>query len=351
MNADPFNESFQTWIQESLDGKSPGLPLIHESRTPEEKGALFARCLFLFSAMAALIEEQSLVTRKGAESANSSPSPLELLLSRPEGRFLEFLRPFDGEFKPHFLKTLQGLFRALASELVQEVPPSVAMYPFFMKACVREMDFLCEGEGAVSRLLYRAFDRLDEALVLDYSGDRAMEANPQLRERLYEGAGEGVQTSYETILTLLRQLRLPPDAHLMDLGSGFGRVGLIAGLLRPDLSFSGYEYVSHRVLISETASRNCGVADRVRFYQQDLSQEDFQIPPADAYYMYDPFCRETYVQVLGRLNELARHRPMIVITKADAASWFAESLDQNRWLEPEPCDGGTIQIFRTRPEG
>ncbi|NJL25276.1 MAG: methyltransferase [Calothrix sp. SM1_5_4] len=187
---------------------------------------------------------------------------------------------------------------------------------------------------------------MDEILGLDYSRDLKMKTSRA--ERLYAGAGVGVQSSYTTLLRTLTSLN--PQGRFIDLGSGYGRVGLVVGLLYPEVRFTGYEYVSHRVEASCASAERAGVAGHVEFLTQDLSDPNFRIPEAESYYLYDPFTQETYRTVFSRLKEIGREQKITVITKDAAIGWFSAAIaGESGWLEPDFHDEGMIAFFRSVP--
>lgn len=223
-----------------------------------------------------------------------------------------------------------------------------AEFHLFGRELVRAISVFC-GDGNVDQgVLYRAFDDVDVVLGIDYQEARETMLQSTGAERLYEGGGAGVQTSYSTILKVFEALNPQAHSHLVDLGSGFGRVGIISGLWREDLRFSGYEYVGHRVAAANASAERAGVAGQVRFFEQDLSDPSFQIPEADAYYLYDPFSASTYQHVFRRLAELSRERSISIIVKADAREGFRRWMDDRDWFPPEPVDQGTVLLFRSR---
>ena len=165
-------------------------------------------------------------------------------------------------------------------------------------------------------------------------------------ERLYEGAGIGVQTSYASILMALDRVQLPQAAKVVDLGSGYGRVGFAIGLLRPDLEITGYEYVPHRVDNANDVAKAAGLTN-VHFITQDLAAADFKIPKADVFYMYDPFSRETYGYVLDQLIAMGRTTPITVITKGRANDWVTDALKGHGWQTEASLDSGTVFVFNS----
>jgi Methyltransferase domain len=210
----------------------------------------------------------------------------------------------------------------------------------FARECVREMNSLDLTHDSV----YRAFDAMDEVFGVDYTVDDGMLENQT--ERLYEGGGVGVQTSYSSLLTTLQALSLPSKATMVDLGSGFGRIGFTLGCLRPDVQFVGYEYVDHRVQMSKDVAMKMGLTN-VQFFTQDLSDRDFKIPVADVYYMFDPFNRETYAYVLDQLIEIGKSKSITIVTKGRANVWASDALKIAGWLTNDAMDLGAIQLFRS----
>jgi hypothetical protein len=195
--------------------------------------------------------------------------------------------------------------------------------------------------------MYRTFDRLDELFNLNYSADHGMKKDLKNNERLYEGAGIGVQSSYLTILSVLEQLSPAQDVRFVDLGSGYGRLGFVIGLLRPDMNFKGYEYVKHRVDIATESSENLGLKNHVTFYTQDLASKDFKIPDAEIYYLYDSFSAETYAHVLTQLIEISLRQQIIVATSGNARGWLTDIAKKEGWAEAEEFLDRNFCLFRS----
>lgn len=268
-----------------------------------------------------------------------SPSPAQDLADAfYDLRKLEF-------FQPHEKFPAQT---KLVRELVEKAQTlGASEFRLFSRELIRIISAYCHDEAHIQDVMYRAFDGLDDVLEIDYLETKQMMPKSDGSERLYEGGGVGVQTSYSTIMKVLEQLQLPANSHLVDLGSGFGRVGLATGLWREDLRFSGYEFVGHRVNASNASAERAGLGDRIRFLQQDLSDSSFQIPAADAYYLYDPFSTNTYQHVFARLAELGRERKVSIIAKAGAKAGFQRWMSEYKWNAPELVDEGTVHIYRT----
>lgn len=199
-----------------------------------------------------------------------------------------------------------------------------------------------KNEGSTTLSLYRSFDALDQVFELEYLLNEATDV--QQKERLYEGAGVGVQSSYATTLLALRYLNLHRGSRFIDLGSGYGRVGLVVGLMRPDIQFTGYEFVKERVDIANTASHNLHLEKHVHFVTQDLSSADFKIPPADTYYIFDSFTDESYATIMVQLEEITQQQKVTVVTKGNAKLWMKSKY----WSDPQEFNDGNLCFFRSR---
>ncbi len=231
----------------------------------------------------------------------------------------------------------EALLQSILQSEDQEIQKFVGVALGFMGTRIQEQDHVS---------LYRSFDALDQVLGLDYEADSGMKAELTNSERLYEGAGVGVQSSYSTLFTALDAIQPSQGSRFIDLGSGYGRAGFVVGFMRPDIEFIGYEYVPHRVNMANECSRKLGLDSHVQFLTQDLSLKDFKIPEAEVYYMFDPFSEETYHYVLGQLIEISRRRSVTIATKGNARLWLRDVAKREGWSQSSEFDGGNLCLFQ-----
>lgn len=238
---------------------------------------------------------------------------------------------------------------------------SIDEQKIFAKVALFEMSKLFEHESKmqtvknktdhiISLSLYRIFDSLDNLFQLNYDLDLPFRHDLNIKERVYEGAGVGVQSGYSSILTALTHLAPKAGASFVDLGSGYGRIGMVVGLMRPDILFKGYEYVEHRVACSNYSSKMFDLQEHIQFHKQDLSSNIFKIPQADIYYMYDPFNESTYNYVLNQLVNIGRQQNITIATKGNAKSRLDELARQEGWTQAEEFDNGNLCIYRNHPK-
>ncbi|MEM6293153.1 MAG: hypothetical protein AAGA54_17895 [Myxococcota bacterium] len=213
----------------------------------------------------------------------------------------------------------------------------------YTEACLQALDAVPDAvRGSTTRQLLedagvglsnRALDRLlgfDVEGVADLAR-RRIDDDPELEGKwCWQGPGEDVtQTRYEDFVALARTL--DTGTHIVDLGSGFGRLGFVLGLLRPDVRFTGLEVVRERVAESVRVTRALGLSRGVVHRCADLAHH--RVPDADAYFLFFSFPEPTAAHVLDQLRDVARVRRISIIVHG---MWPGQDLDDVAWLRPAP---------------
>lgn len=93
-------------------------------------------------------------------------------------------------------------------------------------------------------------------------------------------------TPYAELRRLCELIRPKAGVHFVDLGAGYGRLGLVLNEYNKDIHFTGYELVKERVIEGNRVLKNWN-CDRSQLYIQDLTDPGFVIPKADYYFIYD----------------------------------------------------------------
>jgi tRNA G46 methylase TrmB len=318
-----------------------------------EMGDFFVSNAFLATALGFLQDEQWLQKKAQTDFASFLQDAFTSELAP-----IQFLEPLISKKTPKDLHQLTEKSHALERVIIQKVKTDTSLSQKIFSTRVFALmaaHFKTENHQQLVKSnhglglglsLYRTFDGMDEVFGLNYEVDQDMKAIS--KERLYEGAGIGVQSSYSTLLNALREINPGPGARFIDLGSGYGRAGLVVGLLRPDMDFIGYEYVPHRVDIANSSAKKLHMQSHVHFFTQDLAALDFKVPEADIYYMYDPFTKETYKYVLDQLHEIGQRRAITIATKGNAREWMDEFSNRSSWLPVQEMDGGNLCLYRSR---
>ena len=114
-----------------------------------------------------------------------------------------------------------------------------------------------------------------------------------------------LNTPYSELIQLCHILNPAPGETLIDLGAGYGRMGLILNILYPGTTFIGYELVAERVEEGQRilSAHSC---DSGKLICQDLTDTSFILPDAHYYFLYDygkvGHIRETLKQIEAKAD-------------------------------------------------
>ena len=119
---------------------------------------------------------------------------------------------------------------------------------------------------------YRAFDK-----PVDTSNRKKHYKGSQVWIGLHP---QTLQTPYSDIYGALSELQTYKPTSLVDLGAGYGRVGLVSSILDPRISFIGVEILKERCVEATRIFTKFGLSNC-------LADPNFDIPQADVYFIYD----------------------------------------------------------------
>lgn len=118
---------------------------------------------------------------------------------------------------------------------------------------------------------------------------------------------QSILTPYGELARICRELSPGPGELLVDLGAGYGRLGLVLRSLYPGVNFHGIEFVPERVREGQRVFSELGL-DPDWLEEGDLTSPDFRLPEAEYFFVYDfgkiPHQRE----LLRRFSVLADRR-------------------------------------------
>ena len=131
-------------------------------------------------------------------------------------------------------------------------------------------------------------------------------------QALHHGNQTWVGLSHQTLQTPYLELKemceiLNPIAgtKVLDLGAGYGRMGLVLNLFYPEVHFLGHELVKERVQEGERVLRNfnCHLA---YLEEQDVASEEYLLPEAEYYFIYDYGTIAHLRKTLSQLENMAK---------------------------------------------
>jgi hypothetical protein len=135
----------------------------------------------------------------------------------------------------------------------------------------------------------------------------SLEALPLDIPDLPRGAVPYLPSGVEEILAMVREAPLRPDDELVDLGSGLGRVVILAHLLSGARA-CGVEIQAPLVHSARSRTRALALGS-VSFVHANAADSELD---GSIFYLYAPFNGEMLTRAVRRLEAVARRRPIVV---------------------------------------
>ena len=123
-----------------------------------------------------------------------------------------------------------------------------------------------------------------------------------------------LQTPYHELVELCEILNPSPDSSVIDLGAGYGRLGLVLTAFYPQVHFLGFEFVSERVIEGSRIFLEYG-CQRASLVEQDLTSDEFTLPSAEYYFLYDYGTLMHIRKTLKQLEKIALKKNFKVIAR------------------------------------
>ncbi len=158
------------------------------------------------------------------------------------------------------------------------------------------------------------------------------EAPPDVPD-LPQGSVPYLPAGVDEILTMVLQAPLRADDELVDLGSGMGRVAILAHLLTGARA-SGVEIQAPLVDRARSCCDGLGVSD-VSFRRADAAETELD---GSTFFLYAPFNGDTLTRVVRRLERVARRRPIAVCA-------VGLEFPSERWLRPRDMSCASITTY------
>ena len=194
-----------------------------------------------------------------------------------------------------------------------------------------------QHSSSVDKILGFRIRYVEEMLIAEARGFDPEGSHESWGPTLHQGVqtwvgldAQTLQTPYSEIIRILQLLKIRPYQHVIDLGAAYGRMGVVVGGVYPKNTFTGFEYVKARVEEGMRVYAELGLK-RSQLVVQDLFSQDFQLPEADIYFIYDYGQVEHIDHTLKQIAQVARRRPVRVVVRGKFTREIISSL--HPWLE------------------
>ncbi|MDB4937268.1 MAG: hypothetical protein JWP87_4240 [Labilithrix sp.] len=163
-----------------------------------------------------------------------------------------------------------------------------------------------------------------------------IEEPPEIAE-LPRGSVPYLPCGVDEILATVREAPVRAGDTFVDLGSGLGRVAILAHLFS-GAPASGIEIQEPLVRSARARSAELALPD-VSFVHADAAGTELD---GSVFFLYAPFNGELLRRVLRRVEEVARRRP-IVVCAVDL------ELHDVSWLQPRKTSRVSLTLYDSRP--
>jgi tRNA G46 methylase TrmB len=189
-----------------------------------------------------------------------------------------------------------------------------------------------EQSKELDRAIGYGIPKIEQKLLKKYQAyDKCSQNND--RKKHYQGTQTWIglhpqvlQTPYSEILEFLTFLKPYRPKRIIDCGAGYGRVGVVMSAVLPHCQFIGYEIVDVRLqeatrIFTKLNLNNC------QMRSDNLIEQDFELPDADVYFVYDFSDPHDLRVLLKKLTEKIGKKAFFLIARGEGIC----SLIQNKY--------------------
>jgi hypothetical protein len=225
------------------------------------------------------------------------------------------------------------LFHRLREQIVAHGDTAATLYPWFKTYVGESMP-----ENRRDPLGYDCLDVFVDGLL-------HMDSAPEETKDLESGMIGYQATPARVILELIQHAHLQADDVFYDVGSGLGRVVLLAALLSA-AQVKGIEFEPAYCTYAQQRAQSLHLS-RVSIVNVDARQADYA--DGTLFFLYTPCTGRMFQEVLDRLHNEARLRPITIATYGPCT----ERVAQQPWLRPSgPRTGDDdTALFFTSADG
>ena len=153
-----------------------------------------------------------------------------------------------------------------------------------------------------------------------------------------------LQTPYNDIYDALDLIKDFDIKRVVDIGAGYGRVGLVMNSLFPDARFIGFEILKQRLnegnrIFEKLSLINCEIL------QENVLEDDFDLPKADVYFIYDFSEMADICAMLDILVERINDYNFFLITKGERVDYLINKKYKQLWMANGFLESGELKIY------
>jgi len=185
-----------------------------------------------------------------------------------------------------------------------------------------------------------------EAIEKALSQDKDSFLNSHENQYWYGLDSQSLQTPYSEIVDMIECVKPKSGDSWVDLGAGYGRMGLVLSVLAPETKFLGFEFVANRVAEGVRIYKKWNL-NLAKLSETNLADRQFELPEADVYFVYDFGSRQDFDRLLEKMGAMARQKEITLIARGRGVrNWIMMDYP---WLHSSvaPEHYSTWSLFRS----
>lgn len=154
-----------------------------------------------------------------------------------------------------------------------------------------------------------------------------------------------LSTSYLDFHQITKNLNLPQNARVLDVGCGYARFAIVLRALRPDVEFVGLEIVKERAQEARKVLKNLKCHNS-KIIEIDVLNDAFKIEGFHALFCYDFSDQESIRLLLNKIFKSQENSPNIVlVAKGEMINKLIQ--EEHTWLKSSQSLGPYLKIYKT----
>lgn len=222
-------------------------------------------------------------------------------------------------------------------------------------------DLLCNKEKIHARLHAKSLDKslgykipkIEVKLLQKYRAyDRFNDDSN--RKQHYQGTQtwiglhpQALQTPYCDIYEALTFLKDVEVKHIVDIGAGYGRVGIVQSVVFPESRFTGYEILKQRQAEGNRVFTKFGL-DNCNIELVNVLEQDFILPQAEVYFIYDFSEIEDVYEILETLSRRVDEYEFYLIIRGDRVDRLLKNKFKNIWRSFIFLESSDLKIYTSK---
>jgi 16S rRNA G527 N7-methylase RsmG len=183
---------------------------------------------------------------------------------------------------------------------------------------------------------YRAYDK-----PVDSSSNKKHYPGTQTWIGLHPQA---LQTPYNDIHEVFSYLQKYSINKVVDIGAGYGRVGMVMNAMFADSTFTGFEIVKKRQQEANRVFEKYGL-NNCHMLNENVLEDEFSLPDADVYFIYDFSELRDISQILNLLSKRLKDKNFFLVTHGDRIDQLLSKKYKEFWITNGHLSFGDLKLY------